>query len=341
MTAAGSGRRFGMPWPGADVAEEAEKNGVTAFCTGDFVDHDAYVTTTQMVAATTTAQVGPGIAYAFSRTPFAHASALRQLSAVAPERLFVGLGAGAYTINRDWFGVPPDRPMARICELVEVLRAFLHAENGERIEYHGEFYDIKADVRAPVLGRLDIPVLVGAFNAKMCTATGRVADGVIGHGLFTTRWWEEIVRPSVAAGAEMADRDPAPLLEHGWVITAVDDDDPERAVEDARRMVGFYLTVKTYDPMVEMLGWRAPVAALREAFARGDVRGMTAAVTDGMLEQIAVCGTTADARSTLAARGRGGLPRDVAFLAPPSFMVSERRRAVYARNSLALADSVG
>jgi hypothetical protein len=171
----------------------------------------------------------------------------------------------------------------------------------------------------------------------MCRATGRVADGVLGHGLFTTTWWDEVVRPSVAEGAKQADRDVADILEHGWVITAINDEDPERAIKDARRMIGFYLTVRTYDPMVEMLGWQAPVAELREAFKRGDMTALTNAVTDEMVERIAVCGTTADATSALATRARaGGLPKDVAFLAPPSFLVSDRRRQAYARASLAL-----
>ena len=330
-----SGRRVGLPWPGAGVAAEAEAAGAAAFCTGEFADHDAYVTTTQMVAATSAAHVGPGIAYAFSRTPFAHAAALRQLHKVAGDRLFVGLGSGAFRINRDWFGVPADRPLARMAELVQVLRAYLHADNGERIRFAGEFYEIDANVQAPVLGRLDIPVLIGAFNAKMCAATGRVADGVIGHGLFTTRWWDDVVRPSVAQGAQDAGRNPTDVAEHGWVITAVDDDDPKRAIDDARRMIGFYLTVKTYDPMVEMFGWSDAVAAIRSTFAKGDVKGMAGAVTDEMVEQIAVCGTTADATEMLAAKG-DGLARDVVFLAPPSFLVSERRRAAYARSSLAL-----
>jgi 5,10-methylenetetrahydromethanopterin reductase len=332
-----NGMRYGLPWPGAEVAAEAEQAGATAFCTGEFADHDAYVTTAQMIAGTATAQVGPGIAYAFSRTPFAHAAAIRNLARTAPDRLFLGLGSGAFRINRDWFGVPSDRPLARITELVSVLRLFLHAENDSPIRFQGEFYSIDADIRAPIMGRLNVPVLIGAFNTGMCRATGRVADGVLGHGLFTDQWWDEVVRPSVAEGAKQAGRDPGEILEHGWVITAINDDDPERAITDARRMIGFYLTVRTYDPMVEMLGWKAPVETLRDAFKRGDIPAMTAAVTDEMVEKIAVCGTTSDARSAFAARATaGGLPKDVAFLAPPSFLVGDKRRQAYARASLAL-----
>jgi len=58
-----------------------------------------------MVANTRTARVGTGIAYAFARTPYAHASAARTLHKKAPGRIFLGLGSGAYSINRDWFGV--------------------------------------------------------------------------------------------------------------------------------------------------------------------------------------------------------------------------------------------
>jgi hypothetical protein len=52
---------------------------------------------------------------------------------------------------------------------------------------------------------------------------------------------------------------------------------------------------------------------------------MAAAVTDEMLTAIAVCGTSADARESLLAKV-GALPRDVAYLAPPSFMVADAAR---------------
>jgi alkanesulfonate monooxygenase SsuD/methylene tetrahydromethanopterin reductase-like flavin-dependent oxidoreductase (luciferase family) len=330
--------RFGMPWPGRDVAREAEQAGVGAFCAGEFVDHDAYLTVADIVANTEHALAGPAIAYAFARTPYAHATALRQLHAQAPGRLFLGLGSAAFRINRDWLGVPADRPVARIAETVGAVRAWLHAENGEQVRYSGEFYSLDADVRAPVLGRLDIPVLLAGFNTRMAATAGRVADGVIGHGLFTRAWWDDVVRPSVERGAKDGDRSVG-SLEHGWIITAVDDAAPERAVADARRMIAFYLTVKTYDPYVAHHGWEEPVARIRTAFRAGDTDVMARAVTDEMVAEIAVCGTTADAKDALARRA-GSLPRDVGYFAPPSFLVSRRRRAAYASAGLALIDAV-
>ncbi|WP_460062969.1 LLM class flavin-dependent oxidoreductase [Streptomyces sp. YKOK-I1] len=333
--------RFGMPWPGRDVGREAEQAGVGVFCAGEFVDHDAYLTVADIVANTERAMAGPAIAYAFARTPYAHATALRQLHARAPGRLFLGLGSAAFRINRDWLGVPADRPVGRIAETVAAVRAWLHAENGEKVHYSGEFYTLDADVRAPVLGRLDIPVLLAAFNTRMATTAGRVADGVIGHGLFTGDWWNKVVRPSAERGAAEGEggRTGARPIEHGWIITAVDDSAPQRAIADARRMIAFYLTVKTYDPYVAHHGWEEPVARIRAAFRAGDTDGMARAVTDEMLTGIAVCGSTADAKDALARRA-GSLPRDVGYLAPPSFMVSRRRRAAYASAALDLIGAV-
>ncbi|MFI0961300.1 LLM class flavin-dependent oxidoreductase [Streptomyces sp. NPDC021080] len=331
--------RYGLPWHGAEIAQEAEAAGVSAFCSGEFVDHEAYGTLAEMVAGTTRATVGPGIAYAFARTPYAHAAAMRSAWKHAKGRLFLGLGSGAYRINRDWFGVEADRPVERMADLVGAIHAWLHAENGRPVRYQGEFYRIDADVRAPVLGRIDVPVLLAGFNKRMAATAARTADGVIGHGLFTRSWWDDVVRPALDRGHQQADTDAAPL-EHGWVITAVNDDDPERAVLDARRMIAFYLTVKTYDPYVVHHGWEKPVEAIRDAFRIGDTDAMAHAVTDDMLEQIAVCGTTEDALSALRHRS-GSLAHDVAYLAPPSFLVSERRRREYARASLKLITAAG
>lgn len=325
---------FGMPWPGAEVAREAEKAGVSAFCSGEFVDHEAYTTLAEMVLATGAAQVGPAIAYAFARSPYAHAAAVRSLWKHGADRMFLGLGSGAYRINRDWFGVAADHPVERMADLVGAVRAWLHAENGSVVRYSGPYYQIEADVRAPVLGRLEVPILLAAFNKRMAAAAGRVADGIIGHGLFTRSWWNDVVRPAVADGSRSAERS-GTVREHGWVITAVNDEDPARAALDARRMIAFYLTVRTYDPMVALHGWEEPVAGIRAAFRKGDTDGMAAAVTGEMLEEIAVYGTTGQARAALEARG-DGLARDVVYLAPPSFLVSGRRRDAYARASLGL-----
>ncbi|MFI1050134.1 hypothetical protein [Streptomyces griseoruber] len=140
-------------------------------------------------------------------------------------------------------------------------------------------------------------------------------------------------------GAGDGDREGARPLERGWIITAVDDSAPERAVADARRMIAFCLTVRTYDLFVAHHGWQEPVDRLRAAFRAGDTDGTARAVTDEIPSGIAVCGTTADAEEALARRA-GSPPRDVGYFAAPGFLVSRRRRAAYALASLELIGAV-
>jgi alkanesulfonate monooxygenase SsuD/methylene tetrahydromethanopterin reductase-like flavin-dependent oxidoreductase (luciferase family) len=329
--------KWGLPWPGRELAAQAEYAGASAFCSGEFADLSAYVTAAEMADATSTAMIGPGIAYAFARSPFVHAASIRHLSKRAGGRVFLGLGAATPRMNRDWFGVSAEHPASRMAELIHVIRMFLHAENGERIRFQGDFYSIDADIRAPVFGRLDVPILVGAFNKIMIRTAGCAADGVLGHGLFTDRWWQDVVEPELARGANVAGRDVASLRRWGWLITAIDDADPERAINDARLQIAFYLTVRTYDSLVELHGWQDQVAAIRDKFRSGRPKAMADHVTDEMLWAIAICGNTAQARAMLEHRKR--LPGMV-FAAAPSFLVGRSRRAQYDAATVRLASEL-
>jgi len=210
--------------------------------------------------------------------------------------------------------------------MVGAIRSYLIAPNMRPVRHDGEFYPIDAAIMAPVLGPIDVPIVLGAFNEGMLRVAGRVADGIIGHGLFTDRWWDETIDPNLAVGAVAAGRDPSTLRRWGWVITSVNDDDPGRAERDARLMVAFYVTVKTYDTLTSMHGWDSGVAAVRDAFRRQDIDGMAAAVPQDMLDSIAIYGTTVEARDRIAARRR--LP-ELRFHSPPSFMVSPKRMTAY------------
>ncbi|MFM2070762.1 MAG: hypothetical protein RLZZ623_1025 [Actinomycetota bacterium] len=324
---------WAMPWPGAEIAREAEAAGALAFCAGEFANHNAYVSLADMAANTTTAKIGPGVAYAFARSPFVHASAARHVDQLAPGRVFLGLGSGTRRMNESWFAAPADRPLARMADMVGAIRAYLDAPNMKPVRYEGEYYSLDASIMAPVLGAIDVPIVLGAFNQGMLRVAGRVADGIIGHGLFTDRWWDETIDPNLALGAAAGNRDPASLRRWGWVITAVDDENPGRAERDARLMIAFYVTVKTYDTLTSLHGWDAAVADIRNAFRSNDIEGMAASVPAGMLESIAVFGTSAEARDRIAARRR--LPQ-IRFHSPPSFMVSPRRVDGYARSIVQL-----
>lgn len=55
-------RRWGLPWPGPEIAAEAEAAGGEAFCVGEFADHDAYVSLATLPGMTSSAWIGTAVA---------------------------------------------------------------------------------------------------------------------------------------------------------------------------------------------------------------------------------------------------------------------------------------
>lgn len=101
--------------------------------------------------------------------------------------------------------------------------------------------------------------------------------------------------------------------------------------------IAFYLTVRTYDSLVELHGWQDEVAAIRTAFRSRRPDTTADHVTDEMLWSIAICGDTKQGSEMLANRKR--LP-DLAFVSPPSFLVGRRRRATYDAAAIRLMQQV-
>ncbi len=107
------------------------------------------------------------------------------------------------------------------------------------------------------------------------------------------------------------------------VICAIHDD-PEVARREAAQQIAFYSSVKSYDTVLDVSGFAKEGAAIREAFGRRDLPAMFAAVTDDMIDAMAVAGTAAEVREGLR-RYEGVLDHIVLY--SPSIGVSPERIA--------------
>jgi len=79
-------------------------------------------------------------------------------------------------------------------------------------------------------------------------------------------------------------------------------DDADQAREDAKRQIAFHATVRTYDRILGLHGFDAVAAQIRELWKSFDLAGMTALVTDEMLDEMAVAGTAQECRAGLERR---------------------------------------
>ena len=142
-----------------------------------------------MAQATSRIELGSAIAYAFGRTPLVLAAEARDLDELSGGRLTLGLGTGTRRMQQDWHGLDGEHPASRMEELVPLLRRLWRLHEGP-IDHEGRFYRLKVQPTAPPREpyRLDTPIYMAGVNARMVEAAGAVADGLIGHPLFTPEY---------------------------------------------------------------------------------------------------------------------------------------------------------
>ena len=316
--------------PGLDdtvaAAKLAEDAGFESVWTTEFPDHSATVSLAAVALATERVTLGTAIAYAFGRTPLVLAAEARDLDALSNGRLILGLGTGTKRMQRDWHGIDGEHPAPRMEELVPLLRRLLLLHEGP-LDHEGRFYRTVVHPTAPVPPplRTDLPIYMAGVNARMIEAAGAVADGLVGHPLFTPEYTREVVRPALERGAERAGRDEPPPV--AGYLTCWVDEDGDAARDAARAVVAFNSTVATYRPVLSHHGFDAEADRIRAAWQQGDFQGMAANVTDEMLATIALAGTADEVRAQYEER-RAGL-FDRALLWTP-FGGLDRVRAVIA-----------
>lgn len=299
----------------AQMAALAERCGLRSAWTAEFYDRSATVTLAAMAAATSRITLGSAIMYAFGRSPLLTVAEARDLDELSGGRFVLGLGTGTRQQVAGWLGLDAGHLAPRLEELVPLVRDLWRLRDGE-LRHDGRFYHLKLrpvlEVRAPAQQELE--VWVAGVNRRMIEAAGRVADGLVGHPLFTPEYVAEVVRPALARGAARAGRSPrVPIASY---VACVVTEDADRARREAATQVAFYSVVKAFDPILRLHGFERQAAAIREAFYRGDLPGMVDLVSDRMLDTFTVYGTPAEARDRFRARYAAVYEEPLLFFPP-------------------------
>lgn len=309
-----------------ELAVSAERAGFESVWAPEFHNHSGPLALAGAALATGRVELGTSIAWAFGRSPLLTAVTALDLDEMSGGRFVLGLGTGTRRMRTDWLGAPAERPATRLRETIEAIRAVWNASSAGAVQYDGELVrlSVRPYGRAGQL-RADIPVFIAAVNEGMCRAAGATADGVVAHPMASGRYMQEVMRPAIAAGAAPAGRDGSDVEIADWVIVAISDD-PHQAREDAKRQIGFHATVRTYDHILALHGFTAVANEIRELWRSFDLSGMTALVTDEMLETMAVAGTADECRDKLAERA---LSSDRQLLGAPVVATDPERVRAY------------
>lgn len=293
----------GGPLELADAARRAERAGFASVWATEFYDRSATVALASMAQRTSTIELGSAIAYAFGRTPLVLAAEARDLDELSGGRLTLGLGTGTRRMQQDWHGLDGEHPASRMEELVPLLRRLWRLHEGP-IDHDGRFYRLHVQPTAPPREplRLDTPIFMAGVNPRMIEAAGAVADGLIGHPLFTPEYVREVARPALARGAERGGRGAPPIA--GYLTCSVGPD-RSAARRDAAAIIAFNSTVRTYRATHEVGGFEHEAEAIRAAWREGDFEGMADAVTEEMIDAIALAGTPEEVRERFEERWLG------------------------------------
>jgi probable F420-dependent oxidoreductase len=309
----------------AQAALLAEEAGFKSVWSTEFYDRSATVGAAAIAQATREIELGTAIAYAFGRTPLVLAAEARDLDELSGGRFTLGLGTGTRRMQQDWHGLDGEHPASRMEELVPLVRKLWRLHEGP-LEHEGRFYTVRVRPTAPAQPpvRADLPIYMAGVNPRMIEAAGRVADGLVGHPLFTPEYVEQVARPALAKGAERGGR-AAEVPIAGYVTCSVDSD-RDAARSAAKAVIAFNSTVKTYEVIHRLHGFEPHVERVRAAWREGDFAGMANAVPDEMLDTIALAGTPEEVRERFAERWTGVYEQTLLW--PPAFRGMEAVRAV-------------
>lgn len=290
--------------PGAlEVAASAESLGYGSFWVAEANGPEAFAQLAAASAAAPTLALGTGVIALQLRTPPLAAMAAATLQALAPEvDVLLGIGISSPVVTTRWHGAPyGEHPLRRVREYVQLVQACL---SGEKVDFAGEFYEVKGFRLGVRLGERRPKVVVAALNPGMLRLAGEVADGVLLNYLPASHveWSVDQVR----AGGNA----PVYAYVHAGVCGRAD------GIEAARRDLFSYAVVDAYASSFVRAGFGDEVEAIRAAHAAGDREGAVAAVGDRMVDAIDVMGDAAHVRETVRAYAAAGVDHPVLMPLP-------------------------
>ena len=252
-----------------------------------------------MAAVTSRLRLATGIALAFSRSPYETALAALDLDRLSEGRFTLGLGTGLGWMNEEHYGAAYAPPVARMAEVVRVIRLLLSGEARRAGRFDGEFLQLdfsRLALAKPL--RSNLPVWVAALREPLVRVAGAHADGLIGHPSWSLRWALEQVRGPYAGALRGSGRERKQVEVNLWQVVAPNPDAKE-SVRDAKAHVASYAAHAQYESYFAAHGFAEQARALAAGAAAGR-RDLVELVPDEMARSFVVCGTPGEVAQQLA-----------------------------------------
>ncbi len=285
---------FLSPRACVELARTAEREwGYDAIWLAETNGPDSASLAGALALATERATLGTAIVPVQTRTPALLAMTAATLAGLAPGRFVLGLGSSSHAIVEGWHGLPFEKPLTRVRETVEIVRAALA---GGRTDFEGETVRSRG-LRLGFAPERPVPIYLAALRERMLELAGEIGDGLIVN-LFPVTAMPRILA-AWRRGAARAGRDARAAEVVCRFQVAVTDDVPA-ARNVIRSAFTGYVAQPVYNAYFRWCGFEAEAAAVAEAFARGDRAASAAAMTDALIDRIAILGSASRCREQIA-----------------------------------------
>lgn len=281
-------------------------------------------------AATSTdrLQLASGVALAFARSPFETAMAAIDMDRLSSGRFVLGLGPSVRAWSEGMFGQPYGKPLPHLREVVESVRLVVaKAHTGELTRYDGEYVHLDFSQLQPTAPpvRTEIPIWIAALRAPLVRLAAEIADGVMGHPMWSVRWATEQMAPAIDEGLARGGRRRDDVTVNLWFWVAPNESVAE-AIDDARATMAFYGGAEQYEEYFAWHGFGDVARTLQEGVRRGDYLGVSSCVPDEMVRSFVICGTPDECRAQLEPVWEVA---DSVTLVPPVYGLSPEKQIQY------------
>jgi probable F420-dependent oxidoreductase len=287
------------------IAAAAEKTGFDCLWTSE-TQHDPFLPCALIAEHTHKLRFGTAIAVSFARSPATIARTAWDLAAQSHGRFILGLGTQVKAHIERRFGMPwPASVTGKLRDQILAIRAIWHSwQNGSRLNFRGEYY--KLTLSSPFfdpgpIAEPAVPIFIAGVNPGLATLAGEICDGFAVHPFHSRSYLQQVILPSIAAGAEKQGRGPQDVSVSVIVFAA----STPAEEEFARSQIAFYASTPSYRPVMALHGWEAAAERLSAHAARGEWERMPSLITDEMLAEFCVMADESSLPSAIRARCAG------------------------------------
>ncbi len=264
-----------------DAAQVAEDVGFGAVWKGESNSRDPMVLLSAMAAKTSRIDLGTAIYHIYGRSPITLALQAASFNEMTDGRLILGLGV-ANPIIAGWHGETFDRPLRRIREYLEILRA---AYSGERVpDYEGDYFSTRGSFKMAFRPPSQpLRIYIAGLGPQMARLAGQLGDGII-INMANPPMIRTIVE-DFRSGARAAGRDPDSLEIVSKVRVSLSED-PADARSALKKVLTFYSLQRGYAATLTKMGWGEVVAAVQAAHRNQGFAAARALIPDEMVDDV-------------------------------------------------------